>query len=463
MDLVERTGADLTTARRRVASAGSSELLGRLLRGERDRLPTSRELDRRQQNRDALSISLGLDSLRLEEDVKRLPEALSLNLSALDEADSIDALESDTEQDLIDLFDQRRALYDDLIAATNQLQSTVAELDFEDRKYRLVVEEYARFLDERLLWIPSSPVFGSWSDARIATSFAALVAPTTFAALWDGIVGKAQRDPVRTLILLALPIIVIVLSSRIRGLIRSLDARVGRYRQDSILATLGSLLGTIALSIAWPFLAVAIGLQLRSALSAPEGVQALGHGLTASGVFVAVGLATWSLTRKDGVLDLHFRWNAAVLSTVNRYLPWLIIVVAPGSFMVWTFDHLVDRTHSDGLGRLAFMVEMLALSVVSWFVLLGPRSIIEALYSERRTALVYQTRYVWAGALILLPIGLGLFAFAGYFLTAREVLYRVVISGEVLVAVALGYGVLRRWVAVAKGRIAFRQRVERLQ
>jgi len=73
-----------------------------------------------------------------------------------------------------------------------------------------------------------------------------------------------------------------------------------------------------------------------------------------------------------------------------------------------------------------------------------------------------QGRYIAIFSVIMIgiPVFCGIFASLGYYETTSELLYRLFVSGWLLVASYVVYGTTRRTVVVSKRRLALEQAVE---
>jgi len=118
-----------------------------------------------------------------------------------------------------------------------------------------------------------------------------------------------------------------------------------------------------------------------------------------------------------------------------------------------------DPNVFEGLSLAAFLVTTFAIAIVSYQILWKRRRENDTILRHSEN----QGRYIAIFSVIMIgiPVFCGIFASLGYYETTSELLYRLFVSGWLLVASYVVYGTTRRTVVVSKRRLALEQAVER--
>jgi potassium efflux system protein len=138
-------------------------------------------------------------------------------------------------------------------------------------------------------------------------------------------------------------------------------------------------------------------------------------------------------------------------------------VVLPTTFILGMTEREAFRAHHDSLGRLAFCVSAVALSIFAWRVMHPARGVLDDFLSEHRGGWLDRLRPVWFPVLIAIPIALAIAACAGFLLTAQEMVQRVLVSAWVVLGSVVVYSILMRSLSVAQRRLAVEQMRRRLE
>ncbi len=432
-DVETALGQDLVRARLELPHVGD-------LRHEIRRRNAERAVIRKQ--KDAVE-----QQLRPLKDLDAATKAFTESLGVDPEARSTAEIESYVLERFRERKDNLQKIYDyhqDYLEALNQLN--IAQLELIK-----VTGEYAEFLDEHSRWVRSSDAL-SFSDlVRTRDGVLWLVDR----AKWERVLldlGEAMyARPILSPVVLLLVVVLTVLRERLRRRLNTVGELAGRSYTASYMLTVEALLCTIAVCVVWPLLTGFVGWTLWSSVESARFSRAVGVGLlTTSIVFVTLEFVR-QLFRSHGLANAHFHWKRERALRARTHLRWLTILGLPSMFVVGLvhWDGNVERWST--LGRIALVVELL---LVAAFAHLVFRPI-----SRADTA---ATRTNWQAKLVDLaaagtPLLLAVLTVAGYQYTTWRLCENVIDTIFLVLGVAVGQGMLVRWLYYSRARLAIEQ------
>jgi potassium efflux system protein len=449
-----------TAARQKLEIAGLSSALGQILRKERRALFDQGHYREDQRDRQHRIGDAGLNQFRLEEERRALTD-LAGSAERLYRKNGPVGLSPSQEQgikdDLRRLLKARQKLLDMLLGSYGGYLRALGDLDFASRQLAEAAAQYARFLDEHLLWIPSAPALGLATVRDLPGALAWLFSPSGWLEVGVALWTQAVRAPVFNLLALGL----FLACLRWRRWLKSDLAAIGEKlaRQVRFGHTLRALADTLLLELPWPLLSGFLGLRLAD--EGGELVRAVGAGLYASALPLFLLRALYRLSRPGGVAAVHFRWEDQALALLRRHLAWLMAIRIPLLFVCTAVAAQGDAGYADSLGRLAFMVAMAAVAVFAGRVLRPERGALTyhlRLYPEGWLA---RLRYLWYPAGVGLPVALGLLAAAGYYETAAELESQLVASLWLALVAVIGHDLVIRWLELENRKLALVKARER--
>lgn len=351
---------------------------------------------------------------------------------------------------LLERFDRTYTTYVAELGAVDQLQRELSDL----------VTDYAALLERNLVWIADTqPPTWTWPLA-ILNAGLTLVSSARWIELGVACVrGFTEAPAIPGLGLLALGLIVYYRKRMRLRLVRCAKV-VGDIGRDRFSATLEALLIALVLALPLPLMLAILGTTLSTGGGEGNFAGAVGSGLrSAAGVALALE-AVRTLCRDGGALDQHLRWRVEMRRALAQPLRWLLPVAVTSTLLVATTNALGQ--HLDTLGRAAFVVSAIALAVFVWSGLHPERGVLAAYFvGSRRRGWQWNLRNLWFGALVLLPVALGMLAIVGYYYTAQQLLSRFCATGILLALTVLGLQLLLRWLGIAESRLARQQALAR--
>ncbi len=239
---------------------------------------------------------------------------------------------------------------------------------------------------------------------------------------------------------------------RLRDRIRSLGADVARPSSDAFGPTALAAALTIVRAATWPLALWVVGAWLSTVDVVLA--QALGGSLSAVAIFFFALELIWEVCQKQGLAQAHFRWPPEALQLARRQLLWLMLALISSGIVTGTLYRQPDNVRENSLGRLAFAVAMVALTVFA-FRLIRPSSGLVADYLRRnRGGWVDRLSIIWYPLAIATPVGFMIVSILGFHNTAIELMRQVLQSVILIIFLSMINGLLMRWLFIAQRRLA---------
>lgn len=444
--------------RQQLGIAGFSDAIGPILLEERRHLPDIRQYQRNASERQQGIIQARLEQFQVEEQLRRI-RAIDDNLQEL--ATKFDPQWSDAQRqaviaELRQLLAERQQLLEKLSSGYSNLTTGLVALDEAQRKLIDQAELYGALLDRHLLWIRSSPRLGLEWLKMLGQALDWLVEPAHWEEVWQNLERGARNQP--ELAVLGALIFLGLLYYR-RFLIKRLSDGVdtiGDVRQDRFGLTARALVMTALLALPWPWLMAWLAWLLSVSGNAADFSRGLSYGLVA-GAFMAVNITFLrQLCRRQGLAMAHFGWSEAGCRLLRRHLHWFLWIGPLGPIIVGLCEAQSDALYGNTLGRLAFCVSSLALTVVLWRVL-DPRQPLLAGLAAVRTGAAWRLRYLWYPLIVGAYVLIVLLALSGYYYTAMQLRGRMVLTAWLLLGAVLSVNLFLRWLNISQRRLALQQ------
>lgn len=448
-DELEEVTKRFTSARERQSIAGTTELLGLVLRRDYQALPRPAALRAQMRKVEQQQIAAEIDRLDLQE------KELQLKEEGLDPLTIFGDEPSDAEREAL------RQIANLELQTINELRDDLGVLITAFRDHRRELREleqessaYRDFIERRILWVRSTD-FAPWPMLSGAPGSAVGAARTLAADIADGDWIRRGNDRMSTLLLGSLG--ALGLFALRRTLLRKREefgGLVRSYRTDRFILSIRATVQTLLLALPLPLLAWTLGTGL---LSAPtDMVRAAGEGLREAAWVWWTLRAAKGLCAPKGLGVAHFRWPGLGVRALERELLWFTPLAVSLTWVFVTLSRQNNSDWSDSLGRCAFIVAMLALS------LFGRRLLHErsSLWVAEGASLLGRGRAAWFALATLLPTALALAAFSGFYYTALEFELRLRWSLGFGFVLLLLNSLLSRWLFHSRRKLAVRQAME---
>jgi potassium efflux system protein len=423
---------------------------GRLLQKQRTALPKLNQINSRADKLRSRIATSRLESFQIEDQRLLLQTELSHGLLDSYRPENLtDAAWKTLQSELQPLLENRLALLDKVKSAYSRQEKALADLSAELLQLYDGVEQYSELLDRHLLWIPSTTRINGDTFAEAVNALGWFFSPQnwglTFQALWTGL----ERQPLRIFILFSILALLLYGRYRMIHTLEQIAPSVGNVSNDSFIHTIKAFVITILLALPWPLLMSAFGWWLTKGSDQPF-ITALSIGLRRLAVFFLVIQILRYLFIKNGLAEVHFRWNLETGKAFRKNLHWLVIALVPLAFTVGVFEWVENEAYTHALGRLAFL---LGLFVTGLFFhrALNPWSGFLTTMNPNSNS---RPNGIWYPVTLMLCLGLALLATEGYYYSALNLERMLFISLFAGILTYLIYNLLVRWLLVAERRLA---------
>ena len=272
----------------------------------------------------------------------------------------------------------------------------------------------------------------------------------------------------------------------VRSRLRTLGATAADASCHDLHPTLQAVALTLLLAGIVPALLAFCGWRLDHSASASKFVHAVAMGLLrAATLAVPLELLRWIVSR-GGLAEQHFDWCPIALVRLRRHLRWFL----PTGIVLIGFVGMVEATADvqrlDSSGRLGFLVFAGLLALFCQRAFPRQRSLGEGTnkssgtdkfhqshpshqsHSDRRAGDSKDETDVWLNRVarlgvvlgVVVPLGLLLLAWSGYFYTALQLTWRLQASVWLVLGLVLLRGGVLRWITLERRRMAVLQAEE---
>lgn len=424
---------------RRIVDYGSSDALGTALlryRAELENYVLSDPTERLPREMGAAIIR----SINHEETLGRLVSASGfINQQLRDAGLQPESIGPQTRATLLELVPAYR---DRLRAAMNTESEYVATLGALDTNYAALtnrLDEYQRFLEGQILWIPNRPPLWEAVEPGALTT-----AIRQFAAM----IGAIRIVPAWSLLLAVLAALILVASRlRLVAVQQASNVAVGRPNEDSMGHSLRALAAAMLRAAAIPILVLGLAAAIDTNLAEGPALRNLLYD-------VALVLFTFSLMRivsePDGIGRVHFGWRPATMDRVHGNLTFLNRAWLPVAFGTAFITRLAPFAEGATLARPLMVVAMLMLTLY-----LASQQIREVRQTGRRW--FWSTRHRLRAVLVLVFLALTVAVIYGQTFSVRVITNCLVSSAYVGILLLLAHALLMRWLRVARGRVRLKE------
>jgi potassium-dependent mechanosensitive channel len=442
-----------------IGSAGGE--FSEFLRTMRAQLPSEARLKRRIWDREQAIVDARLKRLQAEEARRALSDVSGMadRVLASSVRNGDPQPPAGVRPDLEKLIVIRRDVYVQLHDALAARISQLAELNGAERDLLNQTTQLGALLNSRLLWLPSSgPISSAWLN-QVVSNFDWIANSGAWTDVGRTLVDRAADHPIPTVIAVALFGLLAVFWRRLQARLGEIAAALGRYSTDNYWRTPEALVITVLLALKTPILFGMAGWLLTQLPQASEFATAVGTGLLSAASIVTFLRFAQYVCVENGLFSAHFGWTDRARQVLWQNIQWLKYVVTPVAFILGAISVSNAQSLRDGLGRFAFLIGAIAVSVFMARIT-SPRS---GIFAERLAQghTMWVTRGLWHTLLWATPLAIAALALSGYYDGAAQIQNGVVLSVAITVGAFLLYNIAMRQVLVARRRLEIRRAKER--
>ncbi|MFA5983338.1 MAG: mechanosensitive ion channel domain-containing protein [Methylococcaceae bacterium] len=448
---------DYKSAEKKISLAGLSPALGKILREQRRNLPTADQFEQQSkklQNETALT---SLEQFKIEDKLKTLIN-VDAELSVLMNENVQPEQETDqrmkVQAELRVLLNNQQELLSKLSVADATYIRILGDTDFSRQQLAIQAAKYANFLDERLLWVPSSTPINMSYLAGLYHSTQWLLSPFN----WLQLVKDTAKIALRSLWLLILALstlwMMLLVKKWARQELAGIAEHVGKLHTDSFFYTVKALLYTLLKILPIPLFIFYVGWFLNHDSDVSDFTQAIGAGLRDTAVPFLVLQFLFLLFAENGIAVKHFQWKKATAQIIRKPIAWIRFISIPNIFIIGASSASHISAHSDNIGRLALIFLMLAVTLFLGIILKPSTGLLQHHINNNPEKWLVKLRYVWYLGILALPLTIIGFAVAGYYLSALELQQKFIISLRLFFLLTIAHQLVIRWLNLVNRQLA---------
>ncbi|MDH3727813.1 MAG: mechanosensitive ion channel [Myxococcales bacterium] len=446
--------AELARLAARVEAVGLADSVGVLLRQQRADAPDIGMYRRFIRMRKERIGDVQLQQIRLREQRQALGDIDTLVERALAIVDEpiTPAERAQLEGLLRQLFETQRKYMDALLEDYETYFQKLVDFDARQRELIDRTQNLLDFIDERILWIPSGRAIETeiLSDGRDAVAW--LFGPGYLKQLGRGVSDAATRLWPFNLLVLLLALLFIPARRRLYERIDEVGHEAARPDCIRYGPTATALALTVVVAAWLPALLAYVGWRLGASPAATLYTRSIAYGLLGvAGLWLTLRL-TRQIARGGGVAEAHCGWPEQRAHALWRNVGWLTVVMVPAFFVILVFEMRGEDVWRESIGRLVFVLTMLAIAVFNYLAL-RPEGALSGLLpngARRRSALFRIVQL----ASIAAPLGLAIAALRGFYWTALQFAIRTHMTLVFLFLLVIVVQLFARWTMIAARRAA---------
>lgn len=452
---IQQTSETFTSLKAKFESVGNADALGVLLRRQRKNIPVIRAYRENLAIISAEISDVNLQLLDMRDKVSDLSNPGAIVREITDEAhlDTTTSAGRAIRSEISRLLGARRDYLSKVADSYDNLFRTLVELRTAEEELIQMATAFKSFIDERILWLPSTDRVSLGSFAGFATAAYQLVSLDFWKGYAQDYVSQGRQHPfVFGFGAVVLLLIIVAHHQWKRRLHAVLDA-ASKNRLAHFFPLPEAMLYTALYVLPLPVLLILLGLPLRTELQVSATVAALADGFVRGGIALFVIRFVQVIIRQKGVAEVFFVWPEQLLRCLRGMLYSLMWVYVPAIVLVRAWEI------SDGdVGLEALRVVLVAsLLVVFYYTvkLLWPKTtVLRGAQFYQPGKFVYRFRYVIFLGVTVGVAALIVGALLGYLYTATELSMRLNMSAWVGTGLLLVSETAFFWILVKRRRLA---------
>ncbi len=451
---------EFRSMRQKLEIAGLNRALGQVLLKQRNSLPDARYFRKQANKNEELIAKTGLMQIRNIDELRKMKNIDAYVDKLLEKLPPEEA--QIIRPDVLELARHRKSLIENAIKTEETYLRALGELEYANQQLLSVVEEYASYLDKRLLWVRSSPPPTLESLQEIPQYIGALISPLNWFSAIETLGQQITKD-VRFDLGLLLFVLIIWKKKRLKKLLVDSGSKVGHFEADSIKYTFQSVVITLILAAPWPLLLKLFAWQLQGAVNSTDFAKAVGIALGIVATIYFYLNSFREVCRPDGLADAHFRWPKNRISVLFVDLKYMMLVFLPLVFLSLVVMYMQEFSLGGELGRILLILAFSSLMVFFYRLFIIKKEEIFSLGKLETGNLATKFRNLWVALSFLVPFTLIVLVLFGYVYTAATLAgYMFDTLWFVLGLVVLNQ-VAMRWLLLTYRRLAYKEYLARRQ
>lgn len=457
--LLSRINDDYKSILDKIKATGLTNAIGLLLRVKRSEIPPIGTFSRNTSRRSAEISNAQLQMIELDE---RLAALSDIDQATADRMVEVGVGVTGESRDYIrnsikELLQSRRTLIEALLNDFNSYFVRLVDLDSLEKQLMEKIIDYSGFIDERILWIESCQVLNLKELSRAAKGLYGLLNPKEWAKFAAQLLTNATGNPVTIISVILALFCLLLLERRLLRRMPVIADAVSKPATDSFYLTLEAILITLAASLFWPMVLLALG--YASVMGGPDSTEfskALSAALVSMAKVLVVIYFIRSIFMSKGLGECHFKWRPVeILPSVRKGITYLIVAGSPIFFVFKTIQWMGDEAVIDSLGRILFMAGMIVFSISMHRLLKPSGKVFGRIEQSGRTDnVLYRIRHVLYTLGSILPLSLLALAALGYFYTSIHLFERSTLTLAIIFCAQVFYSIIYRILFIVQRTLA---------
>ena len=458
LDLQANTiNKDYKHAEKKISLAVLSPALGKILREERRNLVTQDQFILQSETIQNETAITSLDQFKVEDKLKQLSDVAASLQQMMDT--QVDRKLPPDERMMIQaelrvLLTNQQELVNKLANDYSVYLRTLGDFDFARQQMNIQANKFATYLDQNLLWVKSSDPVNTEFISDLFISIKWILSPLN----WFDVIKDINKLVLHNLLLTFIGLIglpLLFVSHKWAKRQQALEYNdVDHIHIDSFNHTLKSLGYLLILALPIPLYCYYLGWFLSSNVHVIEFTKAFGEGLQNASVSFFFLQFFYSLFSENGFAIQQFKWNSHNVRLLRAQISWLRIIVVITAFIITSTATSSLPIYSDSLGRLAFVISLLAMSIF-WGTLLNPtRGLLKNNLKNNPDGWLNKLVFIWYPSVIFIPVVIIGFAIAGYYLSALQLQEQIIISLRLILLMIIIHQIVICWLTSVNRQLA---------
>lgn len=451
---------DFKSAEKKISLAGLSPALGKILREQRRNLSTQAELELQSQTIQSETALTSLEQFKIEDALKQLIDIDASLKNMMQEVDEKLAVEQRmmVQAELRVLLNNKKELLNKLLVADTTYLRILGDFDFARQQMAVQAQKFAAYLDERLLWVPSSEPINAEFFTGLYRSTQWLLSPSNWMTAIKDTMSLTLKHPV--LVFLGLGLISLVTlrlcKKWAKQQLADISGKVEKIYTDSFSHTIKALTYTLILVLPLPMLMACLGWFLNHYVEIDDFSKSVGLGLRNAAIPLFFMQFFYHLFAPKGIVRKHFQWQIASTNLLRQQIAWLRFVIVPTTFLINATGASEQSIYSDSLGRLALIISMLAITLFLARMLNPTLGLLRNFFASHPNDWITRLRFVWYVVACCTPLVIIGFAVAGYYLSALELQQQLIITLRMIILAVIIHEMVFRWLTLVNRQLAIK-------
>ncbi len=451
---------------KREQRVGYSRSFGKRLREQRKGLPIIHKIETEKLTRVSKVEEAQVEYYKRRDDRRALNEPQEVILdtktlpqrSILDDEELVErSKQLDRQNDLLNLaYQQQRDYLDEIIDLYSEYIEAMDTLDAEQNALIELRNEYAKYIDEKVLWIRSHEALTPALILNDSESIQRL----TDRDKWNSILAFYYNDATKSIITYILFIMIwlslIVTQPYQKATLRACGKQAASRLNTSLTATNRAFLWTIVKSLLLPLPFLFLYYRAIAGQALPEILVLTRHlRLVAVGVFGFEFIR--NVCRPFGLGEKHFVWPERVNRLTSLQISSFLSLATPIAIVIAILRSRSDDGDLDSLERICSV----AIYILAAYMLHRITSPKHGIASEWRDSHPHSWRTqlmpIFYFVSISIPIGLALLTIAGFSYASQQIAVRLAESFSLVFIVLFLRAYLSQWLILGQRRRAIKQ------